>query len=280
MELLKTILGALPDVPNYLIDVFQRHTIVGVILLVIFAFSLLFSNKVAYYLRMIFIIAAIGFGAFGFYRGTKKNGFHLFLTCVVALLVMIIFRGVRAIIASIRQRRIDARIEERALEKAAKRRGNFKNKQGYSGEQRPIVDDEKPAEMSKDEIRDVVSQEWGDNVSEDVKDSTAEVVTTEVAAEAMAKEAEAAKAAEAAETSAEEGNEETDAPAEDISEETVVPADDVREEGDGTIETAVTKEIKVEDVSNELLANLQNLLDNGILSQEEFDAKKAELFNK
>ena len=56
---------------------------------------------------------------------------------------------------------IDGRIigNERALAKAAKRRGSWEEKKGYSGDTKPEDPDEVPAEMTDDELDDVVENE-------------------------------------------------------------------------------------------------------------------------
>lgn len=153
------ILSYIEKVPDYLRQEFSSRMLVCVIVLIVYLFVLFFSNKVAGVLRKIFIVACIGFAVIGGFRGPNKNGFEMICTAVLALILLGIIRLISYIIRTVRQNRIDARIEERALAKAAKRRGSFKNKQGYSGASKPIEDDYVPDEMSKEEIRDVVDND-------------------------------------------------------------------------------------------------------------------------
>lgn len=145
-------------VPDYIKWGFTHQTLIAVIVLAVFIFVLFFSNKVAGILRTFFVIVCIAACAYG--AIAKK--FDIVWTAFLALVILAIVRLIAYIIHTIRQNRINARIEERALAKAAQRRGSWKNKQGYSGEAKPIVDDYKPGKMSDDEIKDVIENEKAD----------------------------------------------------------------------------------------------------------------------
>ncbi|MCI1727690.1 MAG: hypothetical protein LKM35_08500 [Lachnospiraceae bacterium] len=145
-------------VPDYIKWGFTHQTLIAVIVLAVFIFVLFFSNKVAGILRTLFVIVCIAACAYG--AIAKK--FDIVWTAFLALVILAIVRLIAYIIHTIRQNRINARIEERALAKAAQRRGSWKNKQGYSGEAKPIVDDYKPGKMSDDEIKDVIENEKAD----------------------------------------------------------------------------------------------------------------------
>jgi len=145
-------------VPDYIKWGFTHQTLIAVIVLAVFIFVLFFSNKAAGILRTLFVIVCIAACVYG--AIAKK--FDIVWTAFLALVILAIVRLITYIIHTIRQNRINARIEERALAKAAQRRGSWKNKQGYSGEAKPIVDDYKPGKMSDDEIKDVIENDKAD----------------------------------------------------------------------------------------------------------------------
>lgn len=177
---MQALIDQLKIVPDYVKMLFTEHLILAVIALVLFLFCMFFTNKVSGILRNIMIVAMFVIGAFGFVR----NNWPQVLTLILALLVLIIIRTIRRIIVTIRLNRRNARIEERALAKAAKRRGSWKNKQGYSGERKPIVDPEyKPEKMEKEEIQEVIEFEKAD-----LKQAKAEAPTEELTPAAVAKE--------------------------------------------------------------------------------------------
>ena len=149
---------AIKGMPAYLQDVVSKHLIVSAICLVIFLLALIMTNKAATFCRYVVVIVCIAVGAFTFIFKSR----HLFVLCAAALLIMILVRLLLYAIRTIRQNRIDRRIEERALAKAASRRGSWKNRQGYSGKAKPIVR-EYDTSMSKDEISDVITSDMSES---------------------------------------------------------------------------------------------------------------------
>ena len=117
-----------------------------------FLVALFFSGRIADLLRQLFVLAAVAAAVFAFL--TRR--YPLFLLCAFLLAVLAVFRLIRWLLITIRQNHINRRIEERALAKAASRRGSFANKQGYSGAARPIVYEPDPEPMNAGEIREVV----------------------------------------------------------------------------------------------------------------------------
>ncbi|MDD3339480.1 MAG: hypothetical protein PHS82_11570 [Lachnospiraceae bacterium] len=196
---MQALIDQLKIVPDYVKMLFTEHLILAVIALVLFLFCMFFTNKVSGILRNIMIVAMFVIGAFGVVR---KNWPQV-LTLILALLALIIIRTIRRIIVTIRLNRRNARIEERALAKAAKRRGSWKNKQGYSGERKPIVDPEyKPEKMEKEEIQEVIEFE-----KTDLKHVKTEAPTEELTPAAAKKEVPASNDETAAEPEKEETKE-------------------------------------------------------------------------
>lgn len=195
-------LNHLKDTPAFLKAAFADHTVIAVIALIIFVLAVVMTNKAASLCRYIVVIAAIAGGTVGFVF--KK--YPIFWISVAALLVLIVVRLLLYSIRTIRQNRIDRRIEERALAKAASRRGSWKNRQGYSGHARAIEDDYVPGRMSRSEIKDIIDNEISDKpvTAEDVKvareaaekavAAVGEQAAEEAAAELTAGVAEAAEA--------------------------------------------------------------------------------------
>lgn len=150
------ILELIKSMPAYVKYLFTKHTIVACIAVLVFIFVLFFSNKVAKVLRTLFVLSILALIGTAYISDRRP----LLCLSIIALLVLIVIRLIRYIITTIRTNRRNKRIEERALERAAKRRGSWKNKQGYSGERKPIVEPEYvPEKMNKDEIENVIKHE-------------------------------------------------------------------------------------------------------------------------
>lgn len=155
VEILKTL-------PAYVVNFIELYTIPAIIAAALFIFILFFSNKVASFLRKLFICAILVVTAYGY----VNNNWTLTASMLCLLLILIIIRIIVHSIQTVRTNRRNKRIEERALERAAKRRGSFKNKQGYSGARKPIEEEKPnviPEEMDKDEIEALISNEFIDD---------------------------------------------------------------------------------------------------------------------
>lgn len=154
---MERILIYLQTVPDYLQYQFNNHMAVCVAILAVYLFALIFTNKVANFIRPFVIGACLCFMLYGAFQGLGGHGYQAVLTGVLAIVLMFIFRLLKGIIVSSYQNKVNARIEQKALEKAAKRRGSFSTKQGYSGESAAAP---KKAEtgnkMTDHEIRNVV----------------------------------------------------------------------------------------------------------------------------
>ena len=189
---MSTILEQIREIPGYIRWAFTSRTIAAVVIALLFIFVLFFSNKVAGVFRKFFIVLCIGASV---YAAIAKK-YDILWTAVFMLIILAIVRLIAYIIRTVRQNRINARIEERALAKAAQRRGSWKNKQGYSGQAKPIEDDYTPGEMSKDEIADVIENDKADHpaFSSDVNAEDPSAAGTDAAGSEAVSAAQAVKA--------------------------------------------------------------------------------------
>ena len=235
----------LREIPEFVKTMYEQHLIAVAVFGLVFLFVLFFSNAAASFLRTLTIIALIGAVVYGGVKKEAGSGYQIAATALLLLVVLALVRLLFAAIGAIRQNHINRRIEERALEKAAKRRGSFKNKQGYSGEARPIEEDYTPEKMNASEIREVI--ETGDLAESPAAGQAAEAVS-----EAGPTAATLAAAAAAAKVE---------------SDEEVSPA---QAEESGRI--ALTP-----DQVRQAEAHLTALFSLGVLTEEEFQAKKNSL---
>lgn len=154
---MERILIYLQSVPDYLQYQFNNHMAICVAIMAVYLFALIFTNKLANLIRPFVIGACLCFMVYGAFQGLGGHGYQAVLTGVMAIVLMIVFRILKSIIVSSYQNKVNARIEKKALEKAAKRRGTFSNKQGFSGasaaQPKKIEDEDK---MTDHEIRNVV----------------------------------------------------------------------------------------------------------------------------
>lgn len=170
MEILKIL-------PTYALGLIQKYTLPAVIAAAVFIFILFFSNKVASFLRKAFVLAVVIICVYAYFR----DNWNLMTAALCCVLVLAVVRLIGYIITTIRTNRRNKRIEERALERAAKRRGSWKNKQGYSGARKLIEEPEYvPEEMNKEEIAAVINNEVYEPVTADLENvNTAEEAPAE-----------------------------------------------------------------------------------------------------
>ncbi|MBE5997047.1 MAG: hypothetical protein E7240_06810 [Lachnospiraceae bacterium] len=124
----------LKEVPAYLEVLYEKHLIFIIVTLVLYLFALIFWNKLANFVRWIYALTAIGFMVYAFF---KKN-WALMIIVVASIIVMLLWRIIGSATRAAKQRKRDRKIERRALEQAAKRRGSWEKKQAYSGTPRPV----------------------------------------------------------------------------------------------------------------------------------------------
>ncbi len=136
-----TLLAALENVPSFLGTLFTGdQKLYAVIALVVFIIALFVSNKFGKIMRYLYIIFCCVLGTVSYLR----SQYTLMMTLVTSLVILAIVRLIIYLVVTVRQNRINAKIEAKALAKARKRRGSWKNKQGYSGDVRPIIDPDAP----------------------------------------------------------------------------------------------------------------------------------------
>ena len=156
---MQNIIDAIWTIPDYILDLAQVMLIPCIITLIVFLLVLLFSGKVFYFLRCIYVVA--GFLAIAYAFFIKK--YELFWIILASFILLII---VRAIISGVRASRLNkeiAKIEKEALARSAERRGSWEAKKGYSGEERPIASEEyKPGNLTEDSEDPGVSESEND----------------------------------------------------------------------------------------------------------------------
>ncbi len=133
--MLNAFLHELGQIPAYIEVLYEKHLIFIIVTLVLYLFALIFWNKLANFVRWIYALAAIGFMVYAFF---KKN-WALMIIVVASILVMLIWRLIGSIVRAAKQRKRDRKIERRALEQAAKRRGSWESRKAYSGTPRPVA---------------------------------------------------------------------------------------------------------------------------------------------
>ena len=148
-------LSTLPNVPEYAKEAFVSNLVPAIICLVIFLAALILTNKVATVLRYLSVIGLIGVGIYGAFI----RHYPLIWIAIFMILIMAIVRIILHAVRTSRTKRMNRRIEERVLAKANSRRGSWQNRQGYSGDTRPIDLDYVPDEMTQSEISDLVENE-------------------------------------------------------------------------------------------------------------------------
>ena len=180
MTIVQVIMNILKSMPMYIIGLVKDHTIIFCIAAALFIFVTFFSNKLANKVRTIFVLGSLLLIVFSFI----SQSWDRIAFIVIGLLVMMICRLIGFAISEIRIIRRNKRIEERALAKAAKRRGNWENKRGYSGARRAIIEPKYvPEEMNREEIEDVIKNEFTNKKPEDFEEKPEEVTEEPVTEE-------------------------------------------------------------------------------------------------
>lgn len=151
------VIRALTSIPAFIADLFSEHPVVAVAGLLIFLLALMVPGRIGSLIRKIVILANILFAMAGGFMGRAQNGHEIICLSAISLIILLIVRLIVRIVNAINKRKRDARIEERALAKAAKRRGSFRKRQARSGE--TSTDDFVPPEDSQIEIRQVIENE-------------------------------------------------------------------------------------------------------------------------
>lgn len=168
-------LEQLKIIPDYLVVLYEKHLIFVIVMLVLYLIALIFWNKFAGFLRWIYIFAAFGFLAYAII----KQHWQLLIIIIASMLFMTIVRLITHTVRASKQRKRDRKIEQRALEQAAKRRGSWEKKQAYSGSPRPVSrDTDTPVSAPAPQSSPVTQNTLTSMVDAVPKDSKAEIEAT------------------------------------------------------------------------------------------------------
>ena len=153
-DLLNRIISYMSAVPDYLIMLWKDYPIILIVAGALFIIALFFPGALAAFIRRIFIVACFLLAVAGGFMGARQNGHQMICIGASAIVLVGFFRLIINAITDAHRNRVNRKIEKAALEKAAKRRGSFRNKQGFNGERAETEDPGAPEEISKDEIRE------------------------------------------------------------------------------------------------------------------------------
>ena len=148
------IFSYLRQVPEYLQHVWKTMPVVFILVVIVFIISL-FSGKIPGIIRKIFIVAVVVYAIIGGFTRRTEYGRQMVWVAVLILLLLGLFRGIIYLVQTSRQNKINAKIEEKALEKAARRRGSFRSKQGLS-DSTSSEEDYVPDKMNSEEINAII----------------------------------------------------------------------------------------------------------------------------
>lgn len=301
------VLSTLLKMPGFIIEMFTEHLVVSVAGVMIFLLALIVPGRIGSLIRKVVILANVLFAMAGGFMGRLQNGYEIICLSAFSLIILLVVRMIVRISGAIKQRKIDARIEEKALAKAAKRRGAFKKRQGYSGESREIDDEDfVPPSEAHVEIRKVIENEINEGKAREEATIAAYESGQSGAAEATQDAFESDDALENDDSFENDDDfENDDASGSAAVDSNQKPEKDDEESGPSYIPLHNEKEsysaVMADDLPegvfyvrprlysdqtakkvlendvHEALKRLSELRDNGILTDEEFEVKKAEL---
>ena len=181
--LLNRIISYMSAVPDYLIMLWNDYPAILIVAGALFVIALFFPGTVAAFIRRIFLVACFLLAVAGGFMGSRQNGHQMICIGASAIIIVGIVRLIINTISSAHRNRVNRKIEKAALEKAAKRRGSFRNKQGFNGDREEAPDLSSPEAVSHEEIRK--------NIAKMIKDAEAEDVSSPEADEEARKLSEA-----------------------------------------------------------------------------------------
>ena len=153
---MSALLHAFNDIPDLLRSLFTgKYAPVAVLVTIIYLVAVLLSGKAVQVIREILVVAIVAAGIIAYF----KRQFPFVWLMLILLALLIIIRLLTYLLVTIRVNRKNRRIERRALEKAERRRGSWKEKRGYSGTHAPDMGEEAHPVMSGRELDDVVRNE-------------------------------------------------------------------------------------------------------------------------
>ena len=166
--LLNRIISYMSAVPDYLIMLWKEYPVILIIAGALFIIALFFPGTLAAFIRRIFIVACFLLAVAGGFMGSRQNGHQMICIGASAIIIVGIVRLIINTVSSAHRNRVNRKIEKAALEKAAKRRGSFRNKQGFNGDRNEAPDLTSPEAVSQDEIRKNIEKMIKDGEKEDV----------------------------------------------------------------------------------------------------------------
>lgn len=182
-DLLNRIINYMSAVPDYLIMLWNDYPVVLIVAGALFVIALFFPGGLAAFIRRIFIAACFLLAVAGGFMGARQNGHQMICIGASAIVIVGIVRLIINTIASAHRNQINRKIEKAALEKAAKRRGSFRNKRGFNGDRDEAPDPGSPEAISQSEIRE--------NIQKMIKDAEEEEAVSPEADEEARKLSEA-----------------------------------------------------------------------------------------
>ena len=264
-------LQAIYDVPDLIRQIFSgKYALLAVLLTIVYLIVLFLSSKVTRVIREFLVLAAVVTGVVGYF----KKRFDLLWLMVILLALLAVVGLLRFLLVTIRQNRINRKIERRALEKAEMRRGSWKNKKGYSGPQRIDEGAQEPIPaMNEAEIADVVENETSEREGAAIN---LDAPVPEAAASASASSSAAAPAS-AAESSAA-STAESSAPA--ASSDTTAASASSAPAPARTSEPLAPDSPLSRTAVMEILQKLEDLKVLGVLTESEFNEKRSSLYDR
>ena len=154
----ETILVHLRHIPDYLSAQWSAHMGICIIICAVYLVSLFMTGNPGRLLRKIMTTLLVVYILYGIYLRSNKFGYQIILIGLIALIVMGVIRFIINTAHEIRQNRIDARIEEKALAMAEGRRGSYKSNAG-GVDKYSLEPDAAEAELTREEIQDSIESQ-------------------------------------------------------------------------------------------------------------------------
>ena len=126
----ETILVHLRHIPDYLSAQWSAHMGICIIICAVYLVSLFMAGNPGKLLRKIMTTLLVVYILYGVFLRSNKFGYQIILIGLIALSVMGIVRFVINTAAEMRQNRLNAKLEQKALAMAEGRRGSFKSNAG------------------------------------------------------------------------------------------------------------------------------------------------------
>ena len=169
----ETILVHLRHIPDYLSAQWSAHMGICIIICAVYLVSLFMAGNPGKLLRKIMTTLLVVYILYGVFLRSNKFGYQIILIGLIALFVMGVIRFIINTAFEVRQNRIDAKIEEKALAMAEGRRGSFKSNAGgvnkYSLESDPTE-----AELTREEIQDSIENQIRAAKAQVIRDEAAQ----------------------------------------------------------------------------------------------------------